>query len=92
MSEIPFEAFMIVAFGGTCAIMANMITLIMIGQVNRMLSESDQVSYILWGISKVLRYHRRFYPRSYLRLLLAGLTVLMGISFVAVVWALGLLK
>lgn len=68
-----------------------MLILVMIGQINRKLPEGEQISYIFWGIGKVFRFHRRFYPESYL----VYLSMLCGVgivaSFFALAWSLGLL-
>jgi len=90
MIHVPLRLIMILAFGGTSAIVANMLTLIMIGQVNRKLPENEQISYVLWGIGNVFRCHRRFYPQSYLVHLSVACGVVMVAAFAALVLSPGL--
>ncbi|MBZ5596541.1 MAG: hypothetical protein LAP39_30230 [Acidobacteriia bacterium] len=92
MNGISVSSLLILAIGGTMAIAANMLTLVMIGQINRKLPESEQISYIFWGIGKVFRHHRRFYPRSWLVYLSLACDILMIASFVTLAWSLGLLR
>ena len=83
MIQLPFNTFLPLAIGASAAIVANMLTLIMVGQVNRKLSQSEQISYVSWDIAKVFRYHRGFYPRSKMVYLTAICGVVMLASFVA---------
>jgi len=82
----PVATHLLLSVGATSAIVANMLTLIMIGQVNRKLPEDEQISYIFWGIGTVFRQHRRFYPRSYLVHLCVACGVVLVVSFVALAW------
>jgi hypothetical protein len=92
MNGLPARSLLILALGGTFAIAANMLMLVMIGQINRKLPESEQISYISWGILKVLRYHRQFYPKSWLSSLSLASGALMIASCVTLAWSLGLLR
>ncbi|MBZ5594225.1 MAG: hypothetical protein LAP39_18445 [Acidobacteriia bacterium] len=92
MNGISVRSLLILAIGATMAIAANMLTLVMIGQINRKLPESEQISYIFWGIGKVLRYHRQYYPRSWLPYLSLACGALMIASCAILAWSLGLLR
>ena len=89
MIQLPLKPLLVLAIGTTFAILGNMLILIMIGQVNRKLAEDQQISYVHWGIGKVVRHHRRLYPGSYLSYLSLVCGVITVLSFAMLAWYLG---
>ena len=85
MIQIPLKTILLLALGASAAIVANMLTVIMIGQVNRKLPEKEQISYVSWDIGKVFHFHRAFYPRSKFIHLIAICGAVMLASFVVLV-------
>ncbi len=73
---------------GTAAVLANMISLIMIGKINTRLPESERMSY-LGGGTDVRRRFKQFYPGDKLVFLLDSCVVIMILCFLFLVkfWA-----
>jgi hypothetical protein len=92
MNSISTSAALILAVGASSAVIANMLTLIMIGQVNRNLPETEQISYVLWNVRKVFRHHKRYFPGSWLPYACVVSVLVMFACFVGLVWRLGLLR
>lgn len=70
--------------GGTAAILANMISFIMIGKINTILPEGERVSYLWWGTGVRKRF-KQLYPGNKLVLLLDSCLVMMVVCFIFVV-------
>jgi hypothetical protein len=70
--------------GGTAAILANMISFIMIGKINTVVPEGERVSYLWWGTGVRKRF-KQLYPGNKLVLLLDSCLVMMIVCFVFVV-------
>ena len=66
------------------AVLANIISFIMIGKINVRLPEDQRVSYLWWG-TEVRRTFKRLYPGDKFVLLLDGCVVMMIICFVCLV-------
>jgi len=85
---VPF----LLAGGVTLMIGSALIISAMIGKVNRMLPEDEQVSY-MWGypgkLSEIRDQYKRFYPQGSLVRLLSLLWVLIVIIMVVVTWLVG---
>jgi len=69
------------------SILASVIFLMIVGEVNRKLPDDQQISYFFWYATKnrkVLRLYRHFYPQSRmvcLWRLCVGLTAIFGLAF-----------
>ena len=70
---------------GSFAILANMISFIMIGKINERVPESERVSYFWWG-TEVRKTFKRLYPESKLTLLLNLCVILMVVCFPMLLW------
>jgi hypothetical protein len=66
--------------GGSLAILANMISLVMIGKINERVPESERISYFWWG-TEVQSKYKRLYPESKLTVLLSLCVILMVVCF-----------
>lgn len=87
--EFPTSLLIIAAIGGSLAIIANMLALIMIGKINERAGEKEKVSYIWWG-SGIIKQYRGFYPASKLPLLFWTVEVLLLLTFLVGAWLLNL--
>jgi hypothetical protein len=74
---------------GSFAILANLISLIMVGKINERVPESERISYFWWG-TQVRRKYKQLYPESKLTLLLDLCVILMVVCFAILirVWVL----
>jgi len=70
--------------GTSAAIVANMISFIMIGKINERGPKSDRISYFWWG-SEVRKRFKKLYPANGLVLLLDSCVGVMIICFVLVI-------
>jgi len=72
------------------AILANMLSLIMIGKINERVPESERISYFWWG-SDVRRRFKELYPENRLVFLLDCCVGLMILSFIVLIrfWVFG---
>ena len=72
------------------AILANMLSFIMIGKINERMPEHERISYLWWG-TEVRRKFKQLYPKNSLVLLLDSCVVSMVLSFVFLVrfWVFG---
>ena len=68
----------------SAAVLANMISVIMIGKINTRVPESERMSYVLWGL-EVRRRFKQLFPRDKLVFLLDSCVVMMIISFILLV-------
>jgi len=71
-------------FGASAAIVANMISFVMIGKINERVPEGDRISYFWWG-SEVRKRFKQLYPGNRLVLLLDSCLGVMIICFVLVI-------
>jgi hypothetical protein len=65
----------------SAAVLANMISYIMIGKINERLPESERISYIWWG-TEVRKRFKELYPGNRLVLLLDSCMVVLIVSFI----------
>lgn len=72
------------------AILANMLSFVMIGKLNERLSEQERISYLWWG-TEVQKRFAQLYPGSGLVRLLDCCVVIMVICFIALIrfWVFG---
>jgi hypothetical protein len=90
MSQISLPVLLAVCLGVSAAILANMISFIMIGKINVRRPEHERISYLWWGTG-VRKQFKQLYPGNKLVLLLDACLVLMILSFVCLVrfWVFG---
>ena len=83
----PFSLRVIVIalIGGSFAILANMLSFIMIGRINERVPKNERVSYFWWG-TEVRRRYKQLYPDSKLALLLDLCGILMVLCFPFLIW------
>jgi hypothetical protein len=88
MTQISWPVIIAGCVGGSAAITANMISLIMIGKINEKLPESERMSYVGWG-TDVRKRFKELYPGNKLTFFLDSCMVLMALSFafLAIFWA-----
>jgi hypothetical protein len=74
----------------SCAVLANLLSFMMIGKINERVSESDRISYFRWG-TDVRRRFKQLYPGDRLVLLLDSCVVLMVLCFIFLIrfWVFG---
>jgi hypothetical protein len=87
---IPLRVIVAALLGGTFAIAANILSFLMIGKINEIAPENEQISYLRWG-TEVRKRYKEFFPASKLPLLVNICFVLMLVSFVFLVrfWVFG---
>jgi hypothetical protein len=68
----------------SAAVLANIISFIMIGKINVRLPEDQRVSYLWWG-TEVRKTFKRLYPGDRFVLLLDGCVVVMIVCFICLV-------
>jgi hypothetical protein len=71
-------------FAASAAIVANMISFVMIGKINERVPEGDRISYFWWG-SEVRKRFKQLYPGNRLVLLLDSCLGVMITCFVLVI-------
>jgi len=88
---IPLRDALLVAFGGTLCLCSGLVYYAMIGRVNRYLPDEEQINYLFRPrraeFSKPLRLireHRRLYPKSRLPLICILLEV-VAIALIGIV-------
>ena len=64
----------------SAAVLANMISLTMIGKINERVPESERISYFWWG-TEVRKRFKRLYPGNRLVFLLDSCVALMIVCF-----------
>jgi hypothetical protein len=75
----------LVIFAGTsAAVLANMISYIMIGKINERVPESERISYLWWG-TEVRKRFKELYPGNRLVLLLDSCLVAMIVAFILLI-------
>jgi hypothetical protein len=72
--------FVLAAAGGSIAIFANFVAVIMVGKVNGRVPENDRISYVWWS-SRVVDKYRQLYPTGRLALLLRVAEVSLVVWF-----------
>jgi hypothetical protein len=79
-----------VCFGTSAAVVANVISFVMIGKVNERLPLSDRISYLGWGTG-VRRRFKQLYPGNWLLWALRFCAFMMFTCFVALIkfWVFG---
>jgi hypothetical protein len=70
--------------GASAAILANMISFVMIGKINLRLPESERISYFWWG-TEVRKRFKHLYPGNRLLFLLDSCLVAMILCFILLV-------
>jgi hypothetical protein len=83
-----FQTLIIGAIGGGFAVMANMLALVMVGQINEIVPEKERISYWGWGMG-IGRKHKRLYPQSKLVYFFELCLVLTVICFPILLWSMG---
>jgi hypothetical protein len=88
---LPFTArdIVIALIGGSFAIFANMLSLIMIGKINERVPENERISYFRWG-TEVRRRYKQLFPESRLALLFDLCVILMALCFPFLIWSMGI--
>jgi hypothetical protein len=84
MSQISLPVILAVCLMATAAILANMISFIMIGKMNVMRPENERISYLWWGTG-MRKQFKQLYPGNKLVFLLDACFVLMILCFVFLV-------
>ena len=83
------KAVIFMCLSGSGAILANMISFVMIGKINERVPPSERISYIIWG-TEVRRKYKELYPESHLTLLLGFCIFLMVACFPLMLWSMGI--
>jgi hypothetical protein len=76
----PIQALIAVAVGASAALLANMLALMIVGQINQALPQTEHMSY-LWYDLRIRKRHRQLYPNSKLVFLLDTSIFVMFMSF-----------
>jgi hypothetical protein len=87
---VPLRVIVIALLFGSFAILANMVSFIMIGKINERVPENERISYFWWS-TEVRKRYKQFYPASKLALLADLCLVLMVLFFLLLVrfWVFG---
>lgn len=80
-TQISWPVIVAVCLGGSAALLANVISFMMIDKLNQRLPENERISYFWWG-TEVRKRFRQLYPGNSLVLLLDSCVVLMILCFV----------
>lgn len=81
MAQISWPVILATCFGTTAAVLANMISYIMIGKINTLLPERERISYLWWGAG-VRKQFKQLYPGNKLVFLLDSCLVMMVLCFI----------
>ena len=84
MTQISLPVIFAVCLGATAAVLANMISFIMIGKINTLLPERERISYLWWGTG-VRKQFKQLYPGNKLVFLLNSCLVMMIFCFIFLV-------
>jgi hypothetical protein len=90
MMGIPLRAVIAALIGGSFAIILNQLALVMIGKINEKLEPDRRISYFHWG-SGIKQQFRQLYPDSKLIVVVRVDELGLVLSFVGLLWALGIL-
>jgi hypothetical protein len=87
---MPFSAREIIAalILGGFAIMANMLALVIVGQINEKVPANERLSYFGWD-SRIRKLHKHLYPKSKLVLFFDLCGILMVACIPIVLWSMG---
>lgn len=87
---VPLRVIVIALLGGSFAILANMVSFIMIGKINERVPENERISYFWWG-TKVRKRYKQLYPAGKLALLANVCLILMVLCFLLLIrlWVFG---
>lgn len=90
MTQISWPVILAACLGGTAAVLANMISFIMVGKINILLPERERISYLWWGTG-VRKQFKYLYPKDKLVFLLDSCFVTMLLCFILLVrlWVFG---
>jgi hypothetical protein len=85
-----FWTLAVVALGGSCAILANMISFVMIGKINERVPENERISYFWWG-TEVRKRYKQLYSESKLAFFLDLCVISILVCFVVLIrlWVFG---
>jgi len=84
MAQIRFPVIVATCLLASVAVIANVISFIMIGKINERLIERERISYFWWG-NKIRVKFKELYPRSRLVLLLDFCVIAMILCFILLV-------
>ena len=84
ITHITWPLICAASFGASAAIVANMISFVMIGRINERVPEGDRISYFWWG-SEVRKRFKQLCPGNRLVLLLDSCLAVMIICFALVI-------
>lgn len=85
ISQISWTVVVAICLGTTAAVLANMISFVMIGKINERVPENERISYLWWG-TEVRRRFKQLYPGNRGLVLLLDLSVAaLLLSFVLIV-------
>lgn len=87
---VPLRVILIALLGGSFAVLANMLSFIMIGKINDRVLENERISYFWWG-TEVRNRYKQLYPGSKLALLADLCLVLIVLCFLLLIrfWVFG---
>jgi hypothetical protein len=87
---VPLRVIVIALLGGSFAILANMVSFIMIGKINVRVPENERISYFWWS-TEVRRRYQQLYPAGKLALLADLCLILMVVFFLLLIkfWVFG---
>lgn len=90
MTQLSVPVTVAVCFGATAAVLANMISFIMIGKINTLLPERERISYLWWD-TEVRKRFKQLYPEDKLVFVLDSCLVMMILCFIFLVrfWVFG---
>jgi hypothetical protein len=77
MIHISLIAAILFMLALSCAVLANMLMLIVIGKVNRRLPDQEQIAYFSWSMKKVNHLYKQFHPQGKLIIAAYVLGILM---------------
>ena len=78
----PIRSLVAIGVGASAALLANMLALMIVGQINQALPQNQHTSY-LWYDLRIRKRHRQLYPNSKLVFLLDMCIFAMFMSFLA---------
>lgn len=90
ITQVSWPVIIAGCLAATAAVLANMISLVMIGRINALLPEAERISYLRWG-SEVRKRFKQLFPGDGLVYLLDACVAVMFVSFLVLVryWVFG---
>jgi len=90
MSLVALPVIIAACLMASFAVLANILSVVMIGKINEQLPENERISYFWWG-TEVRRRFKRLYPNHRLVFLLDSCLVLMILCFIFLIrsWVFG---